>query len=746
MSMVMLGMLLQLGSANASPTSRVTELVARARAARYQQDSTLASYQAIARQRLSAGLGVARGLVGAVGRERLMARLESVARVGWHHELGAWAEVLGARSVAPIAGELDIGPEEDHALVLPYYPGRDRLWPFRELTEALHDHAEWIAHPLDAGADSVYAFSIGDSLVIRLPDGDVVRVRELRVRPRRPASRLVVGSLWVDIQSGSLVRAAYRPSLPMDLWPFIQPEVRSDEDRVRKFGPFTGTVREIIVEHALFERRFWLPRVRIANAEGTAKGARVVVSMEQSFRYEKVSALAPGERSAFVAETGNIDPRTGRRRRNKWYGVEERTGRCRERGDTSSRWSPDSLVRDQNLSVMRAEGVSFNVLVPCNTRDLVHSPDLPPSIYDSSEELFTDTDLTALRKDVEGALSMSSQAKWEPLPPTVHYGIDAGLLRYNRVEGLSAGIGIERVLGDGYTAGGLARLGLADLQPNGELFIVRNNVRSDIRATGYRRLVATNDWGNPFSLGSSAVAALFGRDDGFYYRSLGAELTGGFRRTATSSVLYWRLFAERQDSAQVETHQSIAHIVNDTRFQRNITALAGIYWGGRVGLSYAWGSNPNGTRLSGALRAEGAGGESSYGRFSVEQTFNQGLGSGVHATVTGAAGSSAGSLPPQRLWYLGDAYTVRGYRAGELSGDAFWFARTELAKGHPVIRPTIFADVAWAGPRANWDRQGKPIVGVGAGASAMDGLARLDVSRGLDRARRWRVDAYLEIR
>ena len=159
-----------------------------------------------------------------------------------------------------------------------------------------------------------------------------------------------------------------------------------------------------------------------------------------------------------------------------------------------------------------------------------------------------------------------------------------------------------------------------------------------------------------------------------------------------------------------------------------------------------WGTNPRGTRVSGALRAEGVGGESSYGRFMIEHTLIQGLPAEATGFLTGTAGTSAGDLPPQRLWYLGGPHTIRGYRAGELVGDAFWFGRAELTKGHPLIRPAIFADLGWAGSRSDWGRQTSPVVGVGAGVSAMDGIIRVDLSRGLHHDRLWRLDAYLEIR
>jgi hypothetical protein len=730
----------------------VAALVTRARAARYQQDSSLAEYRVIARQRMSASIGLADGLGGAVtavARDRLAARFESVARVGWHHALGAWGEILGARSVVPIIGGTDPEPEdEDAALVLPYYPGRDRLWPISELRDAFPHAEDWIEHPLERGAEALYEYSLGDSLSIRLPDRSVVLLREVRVRPRRPESRLIVGSLWLDIESGALVRAAYRPSVPTDLWPLMASEMsRDDESRIKRFGPFLGIIREIVVEHGLYQRRFWLPRTRMTSAEGTAKGARLVVSITQTFQYEHVAAMPQGSISTLASvPPPDIDERTGRVRRPQWRGVEEREGRCRPRGSTDPVFTSDSLLRDGTLSVMYAEGVRFRVLLPCNEYDLLSSRELPPSIYGGDDELFTETDFNALRRDVERALGITKQAKWEPQPPVVRYGLDATLLRYNRVEGLSAGVLVTRVLGKGYTGSAAARVGLADLEPNGEVGLARSNVRTNLGGSAYRRLAAANDWGNPFGVGASASAALFGRDEGFYYRTLGAELTGTHRRAPQSAQLSWRVFAERQDSAPVETNGSLARVINDVRFGPNIQARAGFFSGASGAIGRAWGVDPRGTRAIGSLRAEAAAGESAYARLASELTVAQGLAADLQGTITAAAGASAGALPAQRLWYLGGAHTVRGHRAGAVAGDAFWLARAELAKGHPLIRPSLFADLGWAGARDRWRDDVIPVAGVGVGASTLDGLVRLDLARSTRGGGRWTAYFYFDPR
>lgn len=738
-------MLSLLFAAQIAAASDVPTLVAKARLARYQQDSALAEYQTIAKQRMSSGIGVSSVFgVGVPGPEKLAARFETVARVGWNHHTGAWAEVIGSRGVAPIVGETEPNAEASISLVLPYYPGIDALWPMTELRGAFSDHHDWITHPLDAGSDSLYEFSFGDATIIRMPAGDTVRLREIIVRPRRPNEKLIVGSLWVDAATGNLVRAAYRPSTPIDLWPLMRSEIHGDEEEItKKFGPYVGTVREVIIEHGLYEGRFWLPRIRTARGEGAAHGVRVSISIDQTFTYEKVRALAPGERARSQAEPRDTAA-DGRVRYREWNGrVIE--GPCRATGDSSARWSPDSLASGTTrLPVEYMQGIRFRMLSACNEEDLVRSPELKGSIYGDGEALFTETDFAKLRRDAQGAFNMERQAKFAPLPAAITWGWKNGMTRYNRIEGLSVGALFEKTLGNGYVSAYSGRIGVADRQPNGEATIKRANARSERRGTVYRRLSSATEWGDPFALGPSAVALLFGRDDGLYFRTLGLEASG-FAQPAPEGVVFtWRVYAEREDSARLRTHFSVANAVNDVRFLPNIQADAGAYGGVSLAAMRAWGSDPRGTRMSSLWRADGATGEKQYGRGSLELTLSQGIGQRAEATLTAAGGSSAGELPTQRLWYLGGPQTVRGFGPGAMLGDAFWFGRFELAQGHPVARPSIFADVGWAGPRGELTGTSNPISGVGLGLAVVDGLLRFDLAR--SSTGRFRADLYLNPR
>jgi len=86
-------------------------------------------------------------------------------------------------------------------------------------------------------------------------------------------------------------------------------------------------------------------------------------------------------------------------------------------------------------------------------------------------------------------------------------------------------VNVSQVLGAGYTLNAVGRIGNADLYANGELSLARSNGTRTVTATVYHRLAATNpEWGGGLSFGSSLPAFIYGRDEGSYYRTMGAEL------------------------------------------------------------------------------------------------------------------------------------------------------------------------------------------------------------------------------
>ncbi|MFN2566746.1 MAG: hypothetical protein ABR499_17250 [Gemmatimonadaceae bacterium] len=577
-------------------------------------------------------------------------------------------------------------------------------------------------------------------------------------------------------------------------------------------GPARAKVSAITVEYGLHEGRFWLPRRHVAEGEAQVSFMRMPVKVEERFQYNSVNGsdappaipeaiLAADDTSWAGGGSINIGATTGgqpqaagdtsaaaraaredsliRRYTNSADSLRAAAERARAKGDTSrarqlagaAQWNTARIrhIMRRREACSRGDSAyyagrssdpdgAFRMVIrmPCDTSRFATSRDLPPSIYEPGEELLASEEVDELL----ATLDFSLQSGWAPQPPVLRTGLD--LVRYNRIEGLSVGGSATSQLGMGYTARAVARIGAADWVPNGELSLARSNLRSELRVGVFHRLgVANDDWGAPLSFGASVANLLYARDEGFYYRTWGAELSGA--RDAPGplggATLSWRLFAERQRSAGHEpnTQASLGNAIGDTRFERNIDAvqLTALGLGGE--LARTFGADPAAIRLDSRVRAEGAFtdrsdaiGATGYARLVIDGTLSRGFGR-FAAAMTGAAGAAAGDLPPQRTFYIGGLHTVRGQfarREGEgRVGDAFWLGRAELGLGRMVgFRPAIFYDVGWAGPRAEFARPGHPLSGAGAGLSLLDGLVRFDVARGIWPEKRWRVDLYLEAR
>jgi hypothetical protein len=513
-------------------------------------------------------------------------------------------------------------------------------------------------------------------------------------------------------------------------------------------SPMVAQISAIAVEYGLYEGRFWLPRVRSMEGFGQAMFLRVPVKLEQIFTYPRVNGpddmppiVVPASAPGPMFPPDSLNPEAARAWRDSALAA-RRAVRAAERDSVAKglKGRPLECSQGDTYSVARYRyEVRLPVLtrVPCDVDRLINSPDFTTSIYDDGEAVFGSDARDAL---INQALGMAAQAQllMGLRSPTVTFGLP--MTRYNRVEGFSTGVRAEQQLGGGYSAMGSVRLGLADLQPNVELRVERSNMSRSWRVGGHHRLVSAGDWGDPLSFGSSMSALLFGRDEGFYYRASGAEV-GWTRERGVRWDL--RLFGERQATAVQKTEFSLAR----GDFPANVVANEGWMTGGALRLLHSRGLDPNGFRVFTDLRLEGGLLDSAFGRGALDVTLTQGLGYRVASALTLAGGSSIGRLPAQRQWFLGGARTVRGQSPDTAqAGNAFWLARAELARGATGVRPTIFADIGWVGDRDRLQQVGRPMSGVGAGLSVLDGMLRMDVARGIFPRRQWRVDAYLEAR
>ena len=789
-------------SASAFGDPEAKRILLRAREARVRQDSALTAYKATATQRISMGMGAKR-----LGLEKLLFRGDNVAEISWRRNVGVRVRPIGSRMTVPMGGNangdfssaisIPYFPGRESL----WFPSSN----FGVVKSDIDERE--VIHPLANGAETYYTYATGDSVDITLDGGRVIKLRELRITARRPDWRVFVGSFWFDRDGGQLVRAAYRLAVDIELWDVASDESVADAnmgretDRLRDsivrvrmprdlyvkdsilrapavkarasnngaddeppawvkatFRPAKAKLDAITVEYGLYQGKFWLPRANSATASAQIGFIRTPFSIDEKFTYDEVNgdftlAAIPAARRARTAadsasgagSAGDTTVLVGSGAVSINIGggaVQATTGSGVV--DTLKLSATERLRRRlcaQDSTYTRVESRYDGALrvaydMPCDAAKLANSPALPPAVA-SEDELF---DLKS-RDALLSALDMSLQPGWMPQMPTIRVGSD--LLRFNRVEGFSAGVSVSQVLGAGYTLNAVGRIGHADLHANGELSLARSNGARTVTATVYHRLAATNpEWGGGLSLGPSLPAFIYGRDEGFYYRTMGAEL--GERRERRRGALEYTLFLERQwtagDTNVVNTF-SLARLIADRRFRRNfeseglsVTGVSGMY--SRVLLD-----RPQGLRVTTVLNGEAGTGTFQYARASVEGTATRVVG-WFSTALSGAIGSSVGDVPRQRGWFVGGVRTVRGQIAGTQDGDAFWLGRAEVGTKQGFFRPVGFFDVGWAGSREAFAKV-QPQRGAGVGIGVLDGLIRVDFSRGLYPLKQWRTDFYL---
>jgi hypothetical protein len=252
---------------------------------------------------------------------------------------------------------------------------------------------------------------------------------------------------------------------------------------------------------------------------------------------------------------------------------------------------------------------------------------------------------------------------------------------------------------------------------------------------------------NGLGLGNSIDAFFLGRDDGEYFRAMGAELTA---EPGLTRVQSWRLrlYVERQRAVAKETDFSIPDLLGTHAFRPNLPAQPADQFGFALSAHANRPLGASGATFGSDVALDASGGDFDFVRGAITLRGNWSLG-GLAVAAEVAGGTSAGTVPLQSFFYLGGPQTLRGYGSAIVGGAAFWRARAEIANRWPAARITLFTDLGAAGDPEHLTLK-RPLIGVGAGVSFMDGLFRIDVSRSLinppdpTRPRGWRVDFYTD--
>lgn len=674
--------------------SGARDMIERARRARGTEAKGLASYEATIAERVYVGLSATR-----FRRERALFLSEQIARVRWDsagREIYRW---MGSRQEVPIVGEdveVDEGCRTRDGDETRCGEDPDDLIPLDPQGDRLMLAGESFLHPLADTAAFHYRYASGDTIRIVLPSsGEEITLVQIRLEPRRIEFGLLAGAVWFDRETAALVRGAFRPARDFDL-ELDEPEDAEDVPGFVK--PITASVHHMIVDYALQELRWWLPwRIRFEGEGRAGSLLRVPVAVEIS-----VGDYALNEVDTLDVAEADLPPGWVRR--------------------TSERKEDDGRTIEEV------------VLIP--PRDsLRNSPLLSEDFFSGQPLGFTPEEIDRMERELDEL----TRARAVAPPPRSRFG----LFRYNRVEALSAGFRRQGPVA-GMTGAGEVRLGIGDWVPNADVSL-RDDLAagSSVEASAYYRLQAANDWGDPLSLESSVNALLFGADFGEYYRAGGVSIahrdeSGRFRHDL-------RMSTEHHEAVEKNTDFSLAELLGKDDPPPNIeadeiwiTALAGR-------LRTQWGVDPDGVIATTTAWGEGGLGGRQYARLAGAATVGLPLFWRLSAGVELSAGTTFGEVPVQKLYYLSGPRALRASEAGQISGEAFWMARTELGIGLPAVRLIAFGDFGAAGDRGDLSLE-DPFISVGGGISVLDGLLRADLARGVQGPGplRWQFLLYLD--
>ena len=687
----------------------VRALVERARSARGRTALGVERYEATVWERVEVGLTGNR-----FRRERTAFVDERRARVAWEASGDRVVRWEGARQAIPMTGarsEDDPRLAESLARTLssltggssPVFqrPGDDRI---------LLGGGDWALHPLADTADVAYRYGSGDTLRISLPgDARSLELVEVRVEPRRADPRLVVGSLWFDLATGELVRAAYRPARPIVVAEDLPDSPGAAGERVPPFlRRIELEVRQVTADYTLQEMTWWLP-----------------------FRYALTFEVRFGDFLRIPAE------------------IQWQVDDYRVNGDPSGMAqlaeAPEDWVRTEHLRPSPREGAdegdsirTITLVPPAEElhEGLTPRPDTHgPGGMVSPPRPFTPDELNAFREELERILPST-----DVFSPRVDWGLSAGLLRYNRVEGLSPAVAVSAPLLPGWSIRAETRLGIADPVPLGELRLRRGDEDRGRDLTLRHALAHASDWDDPLGLSASLSTLFAGYDAGEYHRVTGVEAS--VHRRERGGEVRAAVFVERHGSVAKNTDFTLRRWVGGDTLRVNREAEEGGWVGLRATAEGHRGREAAGGRIFGRISAEAAGGQGTYGRLALSGGGVQPLGP-VEVGLEVGAGRGWGDLPPQREFQLGGPATVRGIQTGSLVGPAHGFARVEAARSARGVRIALFGDAGWAesSDRVRWD---ETVRSAGLGVSILDGLIRADLARGLHRAEGWRLHLYLD--
>ncbi len=540
------------------------------------------------------------------------------------------------------------------------------------------DEVRDVPHPLSPAGLEAYDFAVSDSLRIRLGPR-ILDVYEVRVRPRDDRQPRAVGAVYIDRETGEVVRMAFsftRAAL-----------IDKDLEDVA-----------VVLENALIEGRFWLPR----------------------------------RQEVEIRRTGS------------WLDYPAR-------GIIRGRWEICCYEVNTGIPASYFAGPEIVMAPPAEraqkpfpfTGTILDS--LPPDV-----RAVTDEDVKKVQEEARALVRAQALSRSRSLAYSARHISD--IIRFNRVEGLALGSGFLQRIGAGLAVAGSGRYGFSDEEFKGRGTLeYRTGAGSSIILAAERLYRDVSDEQETSLVRNTIAAQEFGSDytDTYDVRriSLGGSLSRpGWRPSLEYAYERHRPLFVNARPASGEFEPTIPAVpLRESRLRLGLDRPTALTFAGlELGAHLA---------VTGVKRSRlGASAPSELLRTSVVLDVQRPVGTSrlvLHTNATGVFGGD--TVPAQHLVYLGGPTSGPGYHFHEFVGRGGISQRLEwrfLAPFVPIplgrygrapgaITLAPFASAVWIDRSAPFksSRHGwYPAIGLGA-LTVFD-ILRFDVARGL-RNGRW---------
>ncbi len=654
----------------AFPDPAVKHLIERAMARRQGADSAVADYRARIRYRLTLGVGRRQW-----AQVPASAAEEQVADVQWQRPNDLRVDVVGRR-FRTVSQDVQLSSVWDR----PWFVPRGVDDSVRIFSNEFP--ATGALHPLARTAPDWYRYELTEGLTVTPARGGSLRLLRVEVVPRRNGPALIAGQLWIDSASAEVVRLTFR-YVGTGLW--VQPEGvgRSDSASARRMNAFANRVVSIDadLEYGLQGGRYWMPyRQVVAGRVRIPVVSDLVIPFQATTTFDDYE-INTGRQVRFdlpLPDSVSADSATLRqlrRVRRDSLRAERRSG---ETGDSGRSWSHAD----------RWPGGRYELHRPSND-SLARYDDWADSL-----ELEADPGEARRIRDAEAGLARMAERLPDSITGQASHGIAyerlSDAIRYNRVQGLSFGLGYQvRVPGVRFTGlYGTVRYGVSDDRITGRLTLLRDAPGGRLALSGYREIADVD----PFSPGQNfgnSLNALFAAHDNADYSLVHGGSAGFETSLAAGLDLGIGARLERQTSLAREATSEVNDFLGGSGiFPPNRPIDEGTFGGGWIRVTDLVGTRWSAT--ADVLAGEGRSTARLFGEARQDLGGRQGI------TLRVKGGVATRPTLEQSLFRLGGLNTVRGFDYGARRGQAFWAAQLDASPLKWRLRPVLFIDVGQA--------------------------------------------------